>query len=64
MNNTKIKKLHKKIDVLKKQQQGLKKTIKDTHVEIEWLDREMNTFKTSQLWKFGNSLKNRLLLKK
>lgn len=55
--NTKIKLLQ-KYNYLNREQKKLKKMVKDTHVEIEWLDREKNAFKKSLLWRIGYIIKN------
>lgn len=58
MNNPENLKLIKKYFRLKERQKKLKKIIKGTHVEIEWLDREKNAFKKSLLWRIGYIIKN------
>ena len=50
--------LAKRLVKLKKEQKKLKKIIKDTHVEIEWLNIEMKAFTETNLWKLAYIIKN------
>lgn len=50
--------LRKTIERLSEEGKKLKKIIKDTHVEIEWLDIEMKAFTKTFIWKLGYIIKN------
>lgn len=56
--------LAKRLVKLKKEQKKLKKVIKDTHVEIEWLNIEMKAFTKTNFWKLAYIIKNLKLLNK
>lgn len=60
----KLEKLKKRYQELLDEQNKLKQMIKDTHIDIEWLDKEKNVFQLSRLWEVGSSLKKILSQKK
>lgn len=57
-------KLLKEYGRLLAQHKKLQEEIKNTHIEIEWLEKEKRVFAKSPFWKLGYFLKNFKLPKK